>query len=102
VAGYLQVLSAESLEYLEQFCQPILGPKTCWKCSEQKQIAEEMPALWPNLLEILNLENSMFLPDDVFSIIIKLIEIRRNTFLNAATRTEDEYIGWEDTELEHP
>ena len=84
------------MEYLEQFCHQSLDIRSVGNALKQKQIAEEI------LREILNLENSKFLPDDVSSIIIKLIEIRRNTFLNAATRTEDDYIGWEDPELEHP
>ena len=66
------------------------------------ELAEEMPALWPNLIDILNVENSKYLPVDVASIIIKLIEIRRNTFLNAAVRSEDDYVDWEDPDMEHP
>ena len=62
-----------------------------------------MPALWPNLVDILNLENSKYLPDEVTSIMLKLIEIRRKkTFLNAASHTADEYIDWEDPGHEHP
>ena len=72
--------------------------KSVGKALKLKQIAVEMPALWPNLLENL----SKYITDEVSSIIVKLIEIRRKTFLTAATRTEDDYIGWEDSELEHP
>ena len=71
--------------------------KSVGKALKLKQIAVEMPALWPNLLENL----SKYITDEVSSIIVKLIEIRRKTFLTAATRTEDDYIGWEDSELEH-
>jgi hypothetical protein len=79
-----------------------LDIRNATNAQKQRQVAEEMPALWPNLLEILNLENSKYLPLDVSSIIVKLVEIRRSTFLNAAVRTEEDYIVWEDPELEHP
>ena len=65
-------------------------------------IREEMPALWPNLIDILNLENANYLPGDVSSIILKMIQIRRTTFLHSATRSSDDYIEWEDPEIEHP
>ena len=78
---------------LEQFWRQSLDIRTVGNALKQKLIAEKMPVLWPNLLEILNLENSKFLPDDVSSITIKLIKISRNTFLNAATQTEDEIYG---------
>ena len=98
MAGFCQVLLLQALEYLEQFCSQTLDIRSVGNALEHKQIAEVMPALWPNLLEVL----SKFLADEVSSIIVKLIEIRRKTFLNAATRTEDDYIGWEESELEHP
>ena len=42
-----------------------------------------MPALWPICVEICETENTLFLPQDVSNIVIKLLEIRRSTFANA-------------------
>lgn len=61
-----------------------------------------MPALWPNLVAIMNLEKSNYLPADVANIVLKLISIRRNTFLNSAVRSNEDYILWENPEEEHP
>ena len=60
-----------------------------------------MPALWPNLLNIIFIEKTNFLPGDVAEIVKKLIVIRRTTFLTAAARSPDEYIEWEDKEEEN-
>ena len=102
VAGFLQILSPESLDLLDQFCNQTLDIRSARNANLQKQLMEEMPALWPNLVDILNLENANYLPDDVSCIILTLIEIRRNTFLHAAVRSEDDYIDWEDPDKEHP
>ena len=61
-----------------------------------------MPALWPNLVDILNLEYTVYLPEDVSRIILKLIEIRKSTFRNEATMSTEDYIDWEDPGTEHP
>ena len=53
-----------------------------------------LPAIWPNLLEILNIEKSKFLPIDVAAIVLKHIEIRRSTFRQAIVREDDEYTPW--------
>ena len=58
--------------------------------------------MWPNLLEILNLEKSKFLPHDVSEIVLILIRIRRDTFRNAAERQDEEYIPWTSIGEEHP
>ena len=66
-----------------------------------KLVAAEFPALWPNTLDILTLEKVKYLPGDVSAILLKLVEIRRNTFTNAANRAASEYVDWEDQEKEH-
>ena len=102
VAGFLQVLSAEPLDHLEQFCLQTLDVRAAVNAEAQRTIKEEMPALWPNLVDILNLEHLQFLPNDLTLIILQLVKIRRDTFLTAATRSDDDYIDWEDPEKEHP
>ena len=85
MSGFLQVLSSEPLDSLEQFCNQSLDVRSVDNAGIQQKMAEES-----------------YLPVDVASIIIKLIEIRKNTFLNAAVRTEDDYVDWEDPDMEHP
>ena len=101
VAGYLQVLSNEPLNNLAEFCLQSLDIRAAENSEIQKEIGGEMPALWPNLVEILNLEHLDFLPGDLSSIILKLIEIRKNTFIHAAHRSPTDYIQWDNTETEH-
>ena len=102
VAGFLQVLSEETLDFLDAFCRQTLDIRSAANRVKQKQVAEELPALWPNIIEILHLEKSVYLPDDVSAIIIELIKIRKKTFSTAAVRSPDDYVEWEDIEVEHP
>jgi hypothetical protein len=102
VAGFLQVQSAEPLNILAEFCHKTLNIRRVSNIEKQKIVTEELPALWPNLLEILNLEKTDFLPDDVSSIVFKLIQIRNDTFLKAAVRSPDDYVDWESPNKEHP
>ena len=102
VAGFLQVLSSEPLDYLQQFCLQSLDVRSAGHSDKQKQLAQEMPALWPNLVDILNLEGTNYLPEAVSDIILKLVEIRKKTFQNAAVRNTEDYIYWENPEDEHP
>ena len=101
VAGFLQVLSVDALDFLAEFCHERLDIRSAENNLQLKQVAEEMPALWPNLIDILNLEKFNFLPEDVSVIILKLIEIRKKTFSTAAVRSPDDYILWEDPDIEH-
>ena len=102
VPGYLQILTPESLDYLEDFCYQNLNIRSTQNLEKQEIVDREMPALWPNLVAIMNLEKSNYLPADVANIVLKLISIRRNTFVNSAVRSNEDYILWENTEQEHP
>ena len=86
---------------MEEFSNQILNLRSAENGDKQKKVAEELPALWPNLLNIIFIEKTNFLPGDVAEIVKKLIVIRRTTFLTAAARSPDEYIEWEDKEEEN-
>ena len=101
VAGFLQVTGPEPLDILEAYCQEMLDLRSAANSDKQKIISSELPALWPNMLDILNLEKKNFLPADISSIFLKLIQIRKNTFVNAAERSSDDYVDWEDPNKEH-
>ena len=91
VSGYLQVLSVEPLNFLPSDIRSLF----CSKQSENETHIGRMPALWPNLEDILNLESSVYLPQDVSNIILKLIFIRKNTLSNSAVRAQGDYVEWE-------
>ena len=40
----------------------------------------------------MDFESSQFIPADLAAIVNKMIEIRRNTFINAAERRDDDYV----------
>ena len=101
VAGYLQVTGPEALDILTRFCQDNLDLRCVENKEMQKKVASELPALWPNIVDILKLERTNYLPADVSIIILKLLKIRKDTFLNAAIRFADQYVDWEDNEKEH-
>ena len=62
----------------------------------------ELPALWPDLLDILNRQDSMYLPLEVSEIVKKLIKIRRNIFINSPDRYSADYFEYEwDEDGEH-
>lgn len=52
-------------------------------------------------MDILTLERVQYVPADVARIVLKLLEIRKETFANAAVRCYDDYIEWEDNDKEH-
>ena len=101
VEGFMQVLSPQPLQFLQEFCSRNLDLRTAEHREKEKLMAEELPALWPNVLGILFLEKAVYLPDDVANIVSKLIYIRRNSFLSAAVRSADDYVDWENVEKEH-
>ena len=54
-----------------------------------KVVVKQLPVLWPMLEDIC--KKSTILPEEVSFIVLKLLEIRKNTFINAAIRPEVDY-----------
>ena len=102
VAGYLQVLSENPLLYLASFCQEQLDIRSSDHRDKLQLVMHELPALWPNLLDILNLEKCKFLPPDISAIVLRLVKIRNETFQNAAQRQDSDYTSWPNIGEEHP
>lgn len=102
VAGYMQVTHDEPLLHLRAFCEQNLNLRSSANKEKLQLMAKELPAFWPNLMEIMELENSQYLPQEVSQIVLKLLEIRRNTFQNSAQRNDDEYIAWPSPDEEDP
>ena len=86
----------------QSFCEETINVRSAANQNDLVLITKELPALWPNILEIVNLEKSEYLPQDMSRIILKMIQIRRNTFRNSAERLDEDYIHWESPEEEHP
>ena len=102
VASFLQVTSDEPLQILRLFCEQALHIRSPEQQDKLKLILRELPALWPNLMDILEIECSEFLPDELARVVLKMIEIRRGTFRNAAQRNDEDYIPWPAPEQEDP
>ena len=69
VAGYMQVLS-DVPQYLELFCQKQLDLRSTEHKQKLNLVMHEVPAVWPNLLDILILEKSHYLPQDLVVIVL--------------------------------
>ena len=102
VAGLLQVTSDLPLTYLESFCQESLDIRSVNEVDKLDFLQHQLPAFWPMLTNILDLEGRKYLPPDVCRIVVKIIQIRRNTFRNAAARNDNDYTDWQSPEEEHP
>ena len=75
VRGLLQVLSPEPLEYLEEYCKEVLDVRSHYSQHQLKVLESSLPAIWPDLDEVCNIENSVFLPKPVSQIILRLLKV---------------------------
>ena len=90
------------LTYLESFCHESLDIRSVEEVDKLGFVQKQISAFWPILTDILNLEGIKYLPVDVRAIVLKLVAIRRNTFINAATRSNADYTDWLSPEAEDP
>ena len=95
VSGFLQPTCPESLDILERFCKGQQNIRLAKSNQDLKLVMSEFPALWPQLEEILNLTDRVFLPDAVAEVIKKVIEMRRNIFESACNRSSDDYVRYD-------
>ena len=100
VRGFIQVTNFTPLDILRSYCNEELDVKNIENIEDLRDLQEEMPVLWPMLDDICTLEGSSFLPREVAEIVIKLLDIRKDTFINAKSRDEVEYIPYDGQE--HP
>ena len=61
------------LNFLKDFFHQMLDLRSAENNLKLKLMSKELPVLWPNLVDIFNLESSVYLPQDVANIILKLI-----------------------------
>ena len=72
----LQVLSPEPLEYLEEYCKEVLEVRSHASQHQLIILESSLPAIWPDIEEICNIENTIFLPKPVSTIVLRLLKIR--------------------------
>ena len=95
VSGFLQVTRPDTLRILEDYCDQLISLRSPEHNDDLKLVMAELPALWPDLLDILNRLDSTYLPLQVSAIVKKLIEIRRNIFINSPDRYSADYFEYE-------
>ena len=98
--GFLQVTNFLPLEYLGSFCREELSLKDVKNIEELRTVSKELPVLWQMLNDVCNFEQTSFLPRTISRIILKLLEIRMNSFLQSTSRTDAQYIPYDGPE--HP
>ena len=93
-------MSPEPLDYLEEFCKEVLDVRSLASQHQLNILQTSLPAIWPDLDEMCILENSVFLPREVSRIVLRLLKIRKDTFLKATPRTNTDYVAWPNPEEE--
>ena len=91
-AGHLQVNSREPLIILQDFAEENIDLRSPHNIDKLNTLQKEISPLWTSLRKILGKEKtSKYLPRDVAAIVLKIIEIRKNTFRNASQRHSTNY-----------
>ena len=100
VRGLIQVTNFIPLDILQNFCNEDIDLKDIENIEELRLMQEQIPVLWTILDDICLFEGETYLPRTVSGIVLKLLDIRKNTFINAAKRNEIQYVPYEGGE--HP
>ena len=80
VAGFIQVTNKKTIRHLKRFCSEELSVRNGGQQKELRLIQSQIPALWNILIEICQYDKSDFLPQQISTLILKLIEIRKKNF----------------------
>ena len=100
--SFVQVNEMVVLDDLGKFCREELDLRILGNQDKIKSITASLPAIWPLLDDICSLEKSKFLPVLVSRIVLRILKIRFNTFIQAPTRPNSSYFSWSDPLGEHP
>ena len=92
VRGLIQVTNFIPLDILRSFCNEDLALKDIENIENLRLLREEIPVLWAILDDVCTYDKSLYLPREIAAIVIQLLDIRQNTFINAANRNEDMYV----------
>ena len=102
VCGFLQPTGPEALDLLLSFCDQTIDLRTVDNIARSRKLRAEIPALWPLLCKILNLEKARWLPDDLSLVVKALIRVRNQTFTSAKKRYSHNYTPYPANLGEHP
>ena len=98
----LQVNDLKNLEVLAEYCKEELDLRIFVNKDKLNSLVKTLPALWPIIDSICELEETKFLPRVVSKVILSLLKIRVTTFENATKRSNSDYFLWPDQSVEHP
>ena len=98
----LQVKELTILETLSNYCREELDIRILENRDKMSSLIKSLPALWPLLDEICNLESRKYLPRPVSKLILGLLKVRQKTFENTVRRSNSDVYRWEKSSLEHP
>ena len=100
ITGYIQITSSRVLDLLQDFINRTLDIFSANQKNNLDIIRKEVPALWKSIYEIMLLEKSRHLDDDMKEIMQKLIDMRIEIFEKAAERLSSDYTEWDGGEHE--
>ena len=89
----MQVTTKETLPWVKRFLNRQTDIRSPENIAILQLIIEEIPNVWKNVIDILNLESSKWLPEAVSAILKKAIEMREEIFVNSPPRSEADYKG---------
>ena len=89
----MQVTTKETLPWVKRFLNRQTDVRSPENIAILQLIIEEIPNVWKNVIDILNLESSKWLPEAVSAILKKVIEMREEIFVNSPPRSEADYKG---------
>ena len=95
VAGLLQVTSKQPLKILKKFCQRDLDITKISNSAYLRCLQEEVPPFFDMLEQIRKEEKADYLPEDVSTIVLTLLRIRKRTFTYAERRENSDYTEWD-------
>ena len=98
----LQVTDLKNLDDLAEYCREELDLRILENKEKLNSLIKALPALWPIIDSICELEETKFPPRDVSKVILSMLKIRSTMFANATKRSNADYYQWPDQSLEHP
>ena len=102
VAGLIQVKVKQSITILKNFCKQKIDVRNGKHKTELDLLRSQMPVMWRLLNSICVFNDSNFLPNDISKIVLKLIQIQKETF--QVQRYKEDYIQYNEPGVffEHP
>ena len=102
VAGLLQFTDKKALNALEKFCREEKNIRSVENLNDLKLVTSQIPPFWDILIGICGIENETFLPKDIAKIVLRMIQIRHDTYHNVTPpRYRDDYFPYDEEREQH-